>query len=136
VQRHQFDPAARPSSLFNPHHTRQALRPGVRSCIAAASGGAADVQLQPDQVINLGRLRIKCLATPGHTNGCMSFHLPPAAAGEAGVVFSGDALLIRSCGRTDFQQGENWCCNHQLSENYEVTQQGQANQCDSARSGA
>jgi glyoxylase-like metal-dependent hydrolase (beta-lactamase superfamily II) len=64
------------------------------------------VRLQPDQVINLGRLRITCLATPGHTNGCMSFHLSSAAEGGAGVVFSGDALLIRSCGRTDFQQGE------------------------------
>uniref|UniRef100_A0A383W3C2 persulfide dioxygenase n=1 Tax=Tetradesmus obliquus TaxID=3088 RepID=A0A383W3C2_TETOB len=85
----------------------KALRPGARSCISAASGAAADLQLQPDQALTLGSLRISCLATPGHTNGCMSFYLPPAAAaGQPGVVFSGDALLIRSCGRTDFQQGD------------------------------
>jgi glyoxylase-like metal-dependent hydrolase (beta-lactamase superfamily II) len=35
----------------------------------------------------------------------MCFYLPPAAAGLPGMLFSGDALLIRGCGRTDFQQG-------------------------------
>jgi len=41
----------------------------------------------------------------------MCFYLaPPPAAGAAagnatGMLFSGDALLIRGCGRTDFQQG-------------------------------
>ena len=39
-------------------------------------------------------------ATPGHTNGCVSYVLPGCA------VFTGDALLIRGCGRTDFQQGD------------------------------
>ena len=38
-------------------------------------------------------------ATPGHTDGCVSFVLAGAA------VFTGDALLIRGCGRTDFQAG-------------------------------
>jgi sulfur dioxygenase len=33
--------------------------------------------------------------------GCMSFVL-----GEAKMCFTGDALLIRGCGRTDFQQGD------------------------------
>jgi sulfur dioxygenase len=32
--------------------------------------------------------------TPGHTDGCVSFVLPGCA------VFTGDALLIRGCGRT------------------------------------
>eukprot|EP00878_Enallax_costatus_P023641 GHUV01025151.1.p1 GENE.GHUV01025151.1~~GHUV01025151.1.p1 ORF type:complete len:121 (+),score=22.43 GHUV01025151.1:468-830(+) len=36
----------------------------------------------------------------------MCFYLAPVAAGEAGLVFTGDALLIRGCGRTDFQQGD------------------------------
>jgi glyoxylase-like metal-dependent hydrolase (beta-lactamase superfamily II) len=35
----------------------------------------------------------------------MSFYLPPAQPGAGGMVFTGDALLIRGCGRTDFQQG-------------------------------
>ncbi|HEX4924948.1 MAG TPA: MBL fold metallo-hydrolase, partial [Bdellovibrionales bacterium] len=44
------------------------------------------------------RYAIKALATPGHTDSCMSFYC-------SGRVFTGDALLIRGTGRTDFQQG-------------------------------
>ncbi len=39
-------------------------------------------------------------ATPGHTNGCLSYVLD-----DESRVFTGDCLLIRGCGRTDFQQG-------------------------------
>jgi rhodanese-related sulfurtransferase len=39
-------------------------------------------------------------ATPGHTDGCLSFVLD-----DQTLAFTGDALLIRGCGRTDFQQG-------------------------------
>jgi hypothetical protein len=35
----------------------------------------------------------------------MSFYLPPVQPDTAGMVFTGDALLIKGCGRTDFQQG-------------------------------
>lgn len=37
----------------------------------------------------------------GHTNGCITYVLH-----DAGMAFSGDALLIRGCGRTDFQEGD------------------------------
>lgn len=37
----------------------------------------------------------------GHTNGCISYYCP-----DGPFVFTGDALLIRGCGRTDFQQGD------------------------------
>lgn len=40
------------------------------------------------------------MSTPGHTNGCVSIVCHTAKS-----VFTGDALLIRGCGRTDFQQG-------------------------------
>ncbi|XP_043540587.1 persulfide dioxygenase ETHE1, mitochondrial-like, partial [Chiloscyllium plagiosum] len=39
-------------------------------------------------------------ATPGHTNGCVTYVL-----NDRSIAFTGDALLIRGCGRTDFQQG-------------------------------
>ncbi|GBF96501.1 hypothetical protein Rsub_09843 [Raphidocelis subcapitata] len=84
----------------------KALRPGVRSAIAAASGAAGDVQLRDGDSVPFGALALACIATPGHTSGCMSFYLPPAAPGAAGLVFTGDALLIRGCGRTDFQGGD------------------------------
>ena len=40
-------------------------------------------------------------ATPGHTSGCMTYVLD-----DRSMAFTGDALLIRGCGRTDFQQGD------------------------------
>jgi len=46
----------------------------------------------------LGDKKITALATPGHTDSCMSFAFE-------GRVFTGDALLIRGTGRTDFQKG-------------------------------
>jgi len=58
----------------------------------------ADIRLDDGAHVELGRFRIKALATPGHTNGCTSYLV-------AGRVFTGDALLIRGTGRTDFQQG-------------------------------
>nr|XP_034379591.1 persulfide dioxygenase ETHE1, mitochondrial isoform X4 [Arvicanthis niloticus]XP_034379592.1 persulfide dioxygenase ETHE1, mitochondrial isoform X4 [Arvicanthis niloticus] len=39
-------------------------------------------------------------ASPGHTPGCVTFVL-----NDQSMAFTGDALLIRGCGRTDFQQG-------------------------------
>lgn len=51
-------------------------------------------------VIEFGNEKVIALATPGHTNGCMSY------VNHSGkFVITGDALLIRGCGRTDFQQG-------------------------------
>jgi sulfur dioxygenase len=75
---------------------------GLRSCISKASGAQADVKLSPGDVVTWGggRRRLTVLATPGHTDGCLTYH------DEAmGAVFTGDALLIGGCGRTDFQQG-------------------------------
>jgi len=80
---------------------------GPLSCIAAVSGAACDLPLEPYQTLSLGGHQVlTCLPTPGHTQGCMSFlfyhkHLPL----EEWKCFTGDALLIRGCGRTDFQGG-------------------------------
>ena len=50
--------------------------------------------------IKFGEEILECRSTPGHTNGCISL-----VSHSAKIVFTGDALLIRGCGRTDFQQG-------------------------------
>ncbi|KAI8470278.1 MAG: ETHE1 protein, mitochondrial precursor [Monoraphidium minutum] len=84
----------------------KALRKGVRSSIAAASGAAGDVKLADGDALRFGRLALRVIATPGHTSGCISFYLPPAGPVSGGMVFTGDALLIRGCGRTDFQGGD------------------------------
>ena len=40
-------------------------------------------------------------ATPGHTNGCVTYVLD-----DESMAFTGDCILIRGSGRTDFQQGD------------------------------
>ena len=76
--------------------------PQMRSAIAKSSGALADMYLTPNETISWGggRRSLKCLATPGHTDGCVSFY-----DASIGAVFTGDALLIGGCGRTDFQGG-------------------------------
>ena len=89
------------------------LLPGIQSCIAKASGAQADVLMEHGHTIALGPFKIQARATPGHTDGCVSFVLGRCpnpgcmsfVLGEAKMCFTGDALLIRGCGRTDFQQG-------------------------------
>ena len=76
------------------------LVPGLRSAIGAASGALADECLADGQEVRFGARHVRALATPGHTAGCMSFVLDDRSA-----VFTGDALLVRGCGRTDFQGG-------------------------------
>lgn len=63
-----------------------------------ANVDCVDIALEDGQELTLGNKKIKVIATPGHTDTCMTF-------GFEGMMFTGDALLIRGCGRTDFQQG-------------------------------
>jgi glyoxylase-like metal-dependent hydrolase (beta-lactamase superfamily II) len=74
--------------------------PGCRSAIAAAAGAAADVCLADGDALPFGTRALRVIATPGHTQGCISFSLD-----TGGAVFTGDTLLVRGCGRTDFQGG-------------------------------
>ncbi len=53
--------------------------------------------------IVIGELRLEAMYTPGHTDDSYSFVLQDA--GEI-YVFTGDTLLIRGTGRTDFQNGD------------------------------
>lgn len=49
------------------------LLPGTQSLISKSSGALADAYLQDSDTIDFGRHQIKAVATPGHTNGCMTF---------------------------------------------------------------
>jgi sulfur dioxygenase len=60
-----------------------------------------DYPLAHGMVIRFGEEALEVRATPGHTAGCMSF----VTRDHVGV-FTGDALLVRGAGRTDFQQGD------------------------------
>ena len=80
-------------------------RVGSRSIMSEDAGAdCADVMATDGQVFELGAIRIEARKTPGHTDGCLSFVVD--APGETKRVFTGDTLLIRGCGRTDFQAGD------------------------------
>jgi sulfur dioxygenase len=59
-------------------------------------------KLQDGDIISIGELALKALHTPGHTDDSYTYLLEHA--GET-YVFTGDTLLIRGTGRTDFQNG-------------------------------
>jgi glyoxylase-like metal-dependent hydrolase (beta-lactamase superfamily II)/rhodanese-related sulfurtransferase len=75
---------------------------GSRIAIGEKSGaGGADRLIDHAQRIAFGKRHLEAWATPGHTGGCLTYVLDDRMA-----AFTGDALLIRGCGRTDFQQGD------------------------------
>jgi sulfur dioxygenase len=71
---------------------------GFEGEVDCASSG-----LEDGQIIKLGDIDIHVLFTPGHTDDSFSF-----LVNEEGhtCIFSGDTLLIRGTGRTDFQNGD------------------------------
>ena len=75
---------------------------GSRIALSAASGAVgADRYLEPGESVAFGKRKVEARATPGHTGGCVTYVLD-----DRSMAFTGDALLIRGCGRTDFQQGD------------------------------
>jgi glyoxylase-like metal-dependent hydrolase (beta-lactamase superfamily II) len=77
------------------------LRELTGATTVAGKGGATcvDLQLRDGEVVRVGDVPVTALATPGHTDDGVSYLVP-------GVVFTGDTLLIRGCGRADFQNGD------------------------------
>ncbi|MEH6388396.1 MULTISPECIES: MBL fold metallo-hydrolase [Pseudomonas] len=57
-----------------------------------------DVGIEEGVPFEVGTLRLEPIHTPGHTDGHFAYLL-----GDR--LFTGDALLIDGCGRTDFQNG-------------------------------
>ena len=83
---------------------------GAKTVVSSeANVACVDILLEDGQELKLGQKVIKAIATPGHTNSCMSFYFE-------GRVFTGDTLLIRGSGRTDFQQGSTDKLYHSVHE--------------------
>jgi glyoxylase-like metal-dependent hydrolase (beta-lactamase superfamily II) len=77
-------------------------RTGCRCALPEKSSAAhVDLPVREGEPIRIGRLDLDPLYTPGHTDDHHAYH-----AASAGRVFTGDALLIDGCGRTDFQNGD------------------------------
>ena len=70
-----------------------------------------DLPLDDGQTFGVAGITLRAIATPGHTNGCMSYVLE-----DQSMVFTGDTLLIRGCGRSDFQQGSAEKLYHSLTQ--------------------
>jgi sulfur dioxygenase len=78
------------------------LKEAVGSKIAAPAFDrlpCTDVGIEEGKPFQLGGITLQPLHTPGHTAGHFSY-----LCGDR--VFTGDALLIEGCGRTDFQNGD------------------------------
>lgn len=56
------------------------------------------MKVSDDEIIKIDGINLKALYTPGHTSESFSFLMDDR-------VFTGDALLIKGTGRTDFQNG-------------------------------
>lgn len=66
----------------------------------AATPPTVDRWLEAGDSIGIDGLQLRVLYTPGHSWGSISLYWTPPP-GEAGIVFSGDALFAGGIGRTD-----------------------------------
>ncbi len=69
----------------------------------------ANILLSDGDTLKLGDEVIDIIYTPGHTNTDISYHIDS-------ILFTGDALLINGCGRTDFQSGDASALYHSITQ--------------------
>ena len=75
---------------------------GARTVVSENAGvDCADLLATNGTTISFGTHHLIARKTPGPTSSCLTF-----IAGDQSVAFTGDALLINGCGRTDFQGGD------------------------------
>lgn len=83
---------------------------GAKIVVHKNSGSeCADILAEEGDSFMLGQQSIRVLHTPGHTNNDITYQID-------GAVFTGDTLLVRDCGRTDFQLGSNEAMYESLTE--------------------
>jgi len=70
--------------------------------VISKHAGATNVDRPVDHgdTLTFGGLTLEARSTPGHTDGCVTY-----VTSDHLMAFTGDCLLIRGAGRTDFQQG-------------------------------
>lgn len=77
-------------------------RTGAKAVLSERAGvGCSDVYVKEGDRVRFGRHELEVRETPGHTSGCVTY-----VTGDHAMAFTGDALLVRGSGRTDFQQGD------------------------------
>lgn len=88
------------------------LRDKTGSKIAAPAWDklpCTDLPVENHVPLEVGSLRLLPLHTPGHTDGHFAYSMNDR-------VFTGDALLIDGCGRTDFQNGDSEALYRSITE--------------------
>ncbi len=78
---------------------------------AAARAENVTLPLHHGDRVRFGGRHLEVRSTPGHTDGCLSYVLD-----DQSMAFTGDALLVRGCGRCDFQQGNAHTLWHSITE--------------------
>lgn len=79
-------------------------RTNAQTVVSSQAGvDCADIGLQHGGTLSVGDIAIEARHTPGHTGTCVSYIV---RHGSEVIAFTGDALFVRGCGRTDFQQGD------------------------------
>ncbi|MDJ0556990.1 MAG: MBL fold metallo-hydrolase [Microcoleaceae cyanobacterium MO_207.B10] len=86
------------------HITGTAKLKATTSCLSIIPKGAnancADRFIGDREVLEIGAVKITAIATPGHTDSHNAYLV------NSDRLLTGDSLLIRGCGRTDFQSGD------------------------------
>jgi glyoxylase-like metal-dependent hydrolase (beta-lactamase superfamily II) len=72
------------------------------ACPAMLALPCADIGVREGEPFQLGSIQLHPLFTPGHTDHHHAYLIDTPAPK---LLFTGDALLIDACGRTDFQSG-------------------------------
>jgi glyoxylase-like metal-dependent hydrolase (beta-lactamase superfamily II) len=82
-----------------------ARRSGARYVVAAADSVEFDrVGVRDGDELEAGQMRIRVIATPGHTDAHLSYRIEDGQG--AAAVFTGGSLLYGSVGRTDLEDEE------------------------------
>ena len=75
---------------------------GAQIVLSKHSGAQGmDVSIDNGDVLGFGNCALHARATPGHTSGCITY-----VTRNQDMAFTGDCLMIRGAGRTDFQAGD------------------------------
>lgn len=75
----------------------------------------ADIGVREGEPFRVGNIELHPLFTPGHTD---HHHAYLVDNGTQHMLFSGDALLIEACGRTDFQSGDAETLYHSIHDKF------------------
>lgn len=85
---------------------------GCAIAVAAVAGAEnVTLPLRHGDRVAFGQRHLEVRGTPGHTDGCLTYVLD-----DRSMAFTGDALLVRGCGRCDFQQGNASTLYHSITE--------------------